>query len=60
MTQLSLFYPPTIDLDGMVDERNQVEYMGQATYSHDNHYQCLAKVDGALCVVEVKVSPIHR
>ena len=57
MTQLHLFYPPKISIDGYFGPGdNVIRYIGDATYSHgEGFYRCLAEVSGALCVVEVRL-----
>lgn len=59
MTQLNLFYPPEINVDGMVD--GPFEYIGTAWYRRDDgFYMCLARAGEMLAKVEVKIrrSPI--
>jgi hypothetical protein len=56
MTQLSLFHPPKIPLDGRIDRDGRITYIGDAQYSHgDGLYRVLARVDEALCVMEVRI-----
>jgi len=56
MTQLNLFCPPKVNLDGRTDKDGRILYLGDATYTHgDGFYRCLAQVDSALCVVEVRI-----
>jgi hypothetical protein len=43
-----------IDIDGYVDARG-VQFLGKARHVSDNTYTCLAIVDSALCVVEVRI-----
>jgi len=50
--------PPRVDLDGVVDEKKGVIYIGEATQQFDGTWCCLANVDGALCLVEVKISKV--
>lgn len=45
-----------IDIDGYVDERG-IKYLGKAVRQEDGTWQCLANVGGALCRVEVKITP---
>ena len=59
--QLGLpFYGKFIDVDGLKDPKygDGIRYMGKATHVFDNVYRCLAVVAGAICVVEVTVSPL--
>lgn len=62
MTQLSLFYPNKVSVNRMYDPKlinagTFIEYLGEAMYSHgDWIYRCLANVNGALCVVEAKIT----
>lgn len=52
-------YPPTqIDVDRRIDEKSDgaISYVGKATLQPDGTWQCLANVDGALCLVEVKLT----
>ena len=59
MTQLHLFHPAKISLDQRIDRDGRVTYLGDAQYSHgDGFYKCLARVDNALCVVEVRVRTV--
>jgi len=56
MTQLHLFYPLKVSLDGQIDCDGNVQYIGDATYSHgEGFYKCLARVGAGLCVVEVRL-----
>lgn len=43
-----------VDLDGHVDLKG-VEYIGKARRQPDGTWQCLANVDGCLCIVQVKI-----
>lgn len=45
-----------VDLEGLFDEKNQIEYIGKATLQPDGSWHCLACVRGALCRVEVSLS----
>jgi hypothetical protein len=56
MTQLNLFYPPTVPLDGQLAAGGLVTYYGEAQYSHgEGFYICLARVGNVLCRVEVRI-----
>lgn len=56
MTQLNLFYPNKVPLDGHIDCDGAVTYVGDATYQRgEGFYKCLARVGEALCVVEVRL-----
>ena len=46
--------PEEIQVDGM--ESNGVQLWGWATRQPDGTYRCYANVDGALCIVEVKIT----
>lgn len=49
-----------IDVDGLVDEGAGIRYLGKVTKMFDGSWRCLADVCGALCLVEVRISPtIH-
>ena len=56
--QLSLFYPPSVKVDGLMTHDGNVEYIGNATYTHgDGYYRAIAKIGGtSLCVMEVKLN----
>jgi hypothetical protein len=45
-----------IDIDGYVDEKG-IEYIGKATKQPDGKWACLANVAGALCLVELTITP---
>ena len=49
----------TVEVDGLQDTRcvEGIEYWGRATRQPDGTYQCLANVGGALCLVEVTLTP---
>jgi hypothetical protein len=55
--QLELkLYPEEIDVDGIVDERLNIQYIGKASQRNDGKWVCLAYVYGAgLCLVEVTI-----
>ena len=56
MTQLHLFYPERVPVDGRLDMDGRITYIGDARYDHgDGFYKCLARVDNALCLVEVRI-----
>ncbi len=58
-TQLGLpFYGKELDVDGVIDAQSKgcVQYIGKATHVFDNTWRCLANVEGALCVVEVRIT----
>lgn len=46
----------SIDVDGVLDAKKNVEYLGRATRGENGMWRALAKVDGCLCVVEAKIS----
>ncbi len=45
-----------VDLDGHVDERHSVTYMGKARRQPNGKFHVLAKVQDALCKVEVRIT----
>jgi hypothetical protein len=45
-----------VNVDGYIDTLGTV-YLGVATKQEDGTWQCLANVAGALCLVEVKITP---
>jgi len=58
MTQLELRLsnPREVDVDGMMDSKGVV-FLGKATQQFDGTWRCLANVAGALCLVEVRITP---
>lgn len=46
-----------IDVDGRVDEKLGICYIGKAMKTFDGRWLCLANVQGALCRVEVRIRP---
>ncbi len=49
-----------IDVDGLVDESTGIRYIGKATKVFGGRWLCLANIGGALCRVELTVTPtIH-
>ena len=55
MRQLELRTNTTVDVDGMLDRKNGVRFLGLATLMGHGTWRCLADVQGALCLVEVKI-----
>lgn len=51
--------PFEIDLDDHVDDKG-IRYIGKARRQSDGTWRCLANVGGALCLVEVKITPKDR
>jgi hypothetical protein len=49
--------PEEIDIDGVVDEKRNVRYVGKATRQPNGNYLALASVDGCLCRVECSIAP---
>lgn len=45
-----------INLDGIYDKDRKVFFIGKAKKQPDGTWRCLAEVNGALCIVEVKVN----
>jgi hypothetical protein len=60
MTIEALFDPDdnTINMDGKLDSKTGVQYIGKAQRNFDGMWVCLANVGGALCFVEVLASPL--
>ena len=46
-----------LNVDGMRDPNHDITYIGKATKMEDGTWRCLAKVEGALCLVEVNIRP---
>lgn len=59
MTQLELRLPnpPTIDLDGYVDDKTGFRFIGKAAQQFDGSWHCLADVYGCLCLVQLDLTP---
>jgi hypothetical protein len=57
MEQLNLQYDPPIqiNIDKILDEKLQIEYLGKTTKQIDGNWTCLANVRGMLCLVVVKI-----
>lgn len=49
-----------IDVDGLYDEATGILYVGKAMRTFDGRWMCLAHVAGALCRVELHVTPTIR
>lgn len=49
--------PKTLKVEGMIDARGRIEFKGEAQRMEDGTWRCLAVVEGALCIVEVKIRP---
>lgn len=50
--------PQPLNVDGTILSDGRVMLIGTATWDGDTgKYRCLANVEGALCVVEIKVTP---
>lgn len=47
---------PEVDIDGILDEKRNVRYVGKAVRQRDGKYLALASVDGCLCRVLVNIS----
>lgn len=45
-----------VDVDGQMDEKTGIQYIGKAILQSNGLFRCLANVGGALCVVEVRVT----
>jgi hypothetical protein len=48
--------PREIDVDGRVDAKHNVIFIGKACQMFDGTWRCLASVGGCLCLVEVSVT----
>lgn len=57
---IDLSAPDEVDIDGLVDERRSIRYVGKATRQPNGKYLALAAVDGCLCRVEVAVTRLER
>lgn len=55
--ELRLKDPPTVDLDGVVDDKTGVSFIGKASQQFDGSWRCLANVHGRLCLVQLNLSP---
>jgi hypothetical protein len=57
MKQLSLQYDPPIQInvDKILDENRQIEYLGKATKQLDGTWHCIANVRGMLCIVSIRI-----
>jgi len=49
--------PNEVDIDGVVDERRHICYIGKAKRQPNGKYMVLADVGGCLCRVEVSITP---
>jgi len=49
--------PNEVDIDGVVDERRNIRYIGKATRQPDGKYVALAAVNESLCRVELTITP---
>lgn len=49
--------PIELNITGMVDEKKNIRYISNAFLQADGKWLALADVEGALCRVEVKISP---
>lgn len=49
--------PDEVDIDGVVDERQHIRYIGKAMRQPDGTYIALAAVNGSLCRVELTITP---
>jgi hypothetical protein len=47
----------TVDVDGVIDEKNGIIYLGKATRQPDGTWRAMANVGGSLCVVECRITP---
>jgi hypothetical protein len=56
MKQLELKTGRVMDVDGVVDEKYDIRFIGKATELMNGMWRCLADVRGCLCAVEVKLT----
>lgn len=49
-------FPNVVDVDGYVEEKTGIRYLGKARKQPDGKYRCLADVGGALAWVEVTIT----
>jgi hypothetical protein len=55
--QLELrLYADEVNVDGIVDQKRPIKYIGKARKQNNGLWTCLADVAGALCLVEVKIT----
>ena len=52
--------PDEIDMEGRIDDKNNVQYIGKGIKQPNGKYHCLANVSGALCIVECTVSLVSK
>jgi hypothetical protein len=50
----------TVSVNGMRDERRDIEYWGLATLQWDGTWQCYANVQGKVCIVQVSLKFIKK
>lgn len=55
MTDDGLENVEELDVDGMKDRTRDIWYIGKAYRQPDGKWRCLADVNGALCLVEVRI-----
>ena len=56
MHQRVFIEPDELDVDGRMDAKGGVVFIGNAKRQSDGTWRCLANVGGALCIVEVKIT----
>lgn len=58
---LPFAYPPLEeDIDGIWDEEHHIEYVGKATLQPDGTWRAVAKMDGALFLVQVTLRSVEK
>lgn len=48
-------FAEVVDVNGVIDNKTGIEYIGNAYRQPSGMYRCLANVNGALCRVEVSL-----
>lgn len=60
MSQLHLFEPEEVKVDGMTSPDGLFEYWGVAKRQPNGKYQCYANCAGHMCIVEVTITMIEK
>ena len=50
-----VLYPEKLDVDGRMDCGGAVRFLGEAWRENDGQWRAIADVNGALCLVAIKV-----
>ena len=56
MRQLELKTGRQVNVDGILDEKRNIQYFGKAWEMMNGSWRCLAGVSEVLCIVEVKIT----